>query len=175
MAGSERLSISSDTEETEKETKFINKSLFYLTKVIQLLSLGNPYPPAYLSHIPFRDSKLTRILSDALGGNCLTVLIANISPLLQDSVQTISTLKFASRAKIVRTQPKRVEILAEDNEEMVRLTHVIDSQTAQIKEVVSAEVERLPNRPASASAPITQTHSGRAKGRARRNQGPSGS
>ncbi len=78
---------------------------------------------------------MTRILSDALGGNCHTVLIANISPLIQDSIQTISTLKFASRAKIVKTQPKRVEITSEDNEDMIRLTAVVDAQNAQLKEV----------------------------------------
>lgn len=54
------------------------------------------------SHIPYRDSKLTRILSNAVGGNSLTAVICAVSPALQNFTQTLSTLRFASRAKRVR-------------------------------------------------------------------------
>jgi len=56
----------------------------------------------YRNHIPYRDSKLTRILSNAIGGNSLTTVICAISPALQNYGQTLSTLRFASRAKRVR-------------------------------------------------------------------------
>lgn len=86
-------------------------------------------------HIPFRDSKLTRLLSDALGGNSLTLLIANISPTITDITQSVSTLKFASRAKTVKTQPKRIEISQEDEQEMVKLQARLESQQIKLTEV----------------------------------------
>jgi centromeric protein E len=77
LAGSERLneddsSIRSDTNE---ETGYINKSLFVLSNVINKLAEGKKH-----SHIPYRDSKLTRFLSNSLGGNSLTAIVCTISP-----------------------------------------------------------------------------------------------
>jgi len=84
-------------------------------------------------HIPFRDSKLTRILSDGLGGNSLTVLVANISPLVSDAVQTISTLKFASRAKIVKNKPKKMEISPHESE-IEKLADEVDSLNRKLND-----------------------------------------
>lgn len=56
-------------------------------------------------HIPYRDSKLTRILSNAIGGNSLTAIICTISPALMNYQQTLSTLRFANRAKQVKNTP----------------------------------------------------------------------
>ena len=67
-----------------------------------------PEPGAYpsiRSHIPYRDSKLTRILSNAVGGNSLTSVVCTISPALINYGQTLSTLRFASRAKKVKNDP----------------------------------------------------------------------
>jgi len=94
LAGSERLSDNGGMTDLQTgETGFINKSLFLLTNVIKKLADGNK------SHIPYRDSKLTRILSNALGGNSLTSVVCTISPALLNYAQTLSTLRFASRAK----------------------------------------------------------------------------
>lgn len=55
-------------------------------------------------HIPYRDSKLTRLLKDSLGGNCQTVMIANVSPSSFSYEDTYNTLKYATRAKCIKTQ-----------------------------------------------------------------------
>lgn len=58
-------------------------------------------------HIPYRDSKLTRLLKDSLGGNCRTVMITNISPAFTAYEDTLNTLKYADRAKQIKTVVKR--------------------------------------------------------------------
>lgn len=67
------------------------------------------------AHVPFRESKLTRLLQDSLGGNTQTYLIATVSPLIDTIDETISTLKFADRAKSVMQRVKRNEINAKDD------------------------------------------------------------
>lgn len=57
-----------------------------------------------LRHIPYRDSKLTRLLKDSLGGNCKTVMIANVSPCITSYEDTYNTLKYATRAKSIKTK-----------------------------------------------------------------------
>ena len=100
LAGSERLNEYDNKKDTIGETGHINKSLFILANVINKLAEDRH------SHIPYRDSKLTRILSNALGGNSLTAIICNVSPAAINHYQTLSTLRFASRAKIVKNKPK---------------------------------------------------------------------
>jgi len=96
LAGSESLNDNGGNESLTRETGHINKSLFCLTNVIKKLATGK------MSHIPYRDSKLTRILSNAVGGNSLTTVICAISPALQNYGQSLSTLRFAQRAKKVK-------------------------------------------------------------------------
>ena len=74
LAGSERLSEIERKEDIHQETANINKSLFVLSHVISKLAEGKS------THIPYRDSKLTRILQNAIGGNSLTAIICTISP-----------------------------------------------------------------------------------------------
>ena len=95
LAGSERLSECQEKPESSSETGHINKSLFALSNVINKLSEGK------FSHIPYRDSKLTRILQNALGGNSLTAIVCNVSPAALNYGQTVSTIRFALRAKNV--------------------------------------------------------------------------
>ena len=83
--------------QTLEEAKKINQSLSALGQVIKALSDGKP-------HIPYRDSKLTRILQEALGGNSKTSLIVACSPHLDNIEETISTLKFAERAKTIKNK-----------------------------------------------------------------------
>ena len=60
----------------------------------------------YAGHIPYRDSKLTRLLQDSLGGNAKTVMIANIGPAAWSYEETLSTLRYAQRAHNIRNQPR---------------------------------------------------------------------
>lgn len=99
LAGSERLNEFDNRKDTIGETGHINKSLFILSNVINKLAEGKH------SHIPYRDSKLTRILSLALGGNSLTAIICTVSPASINHYQTLSTLRFATRAKSVKNKP----------------------------------------------------------------------
>ena len=83
-----------------EEAKNINKSLTTLGKVIVALT------DKRASHIPYRDSKLTRILSESLGGNSKTCLIITLSPHPLNESETLSTLRFGSRARNIKNAPK---------------------------------------------------------------------
>lgn len=96
LAGSEKVDRSGATGVTLEEAKKINLSLSVLGLVIN--SLTDPK----VNHIPYRDSKLTRILQESLGGNSRTTLIINISPASGLYAETVSTLRFGSRAKKIR-------------------------------------------------------------------------
>ncbi|KAM7259936.1 hypothetical protein ACFE04_015677 [Oxalis oulophora] len=99
LAGSERQKSSGAEGERLKEATNINKSLSTLGLVIMnLVSVSNGKPV----HVPYRDSKLTFLLQDSLGGNSKTTIIANISPSICCSLETLSTLKFAQRAKFIK-------------------------------------------------------------------------
>ena len=100
LAGSERQSKTGATGERLKEATKINLSLSALGNVISALVDGRS------GHIPYRDSKLTRLLQDSLGGNTKTVMVANIGPADYNYDETISTLRYAHRAKSIQNQPK---------------------------------------------------------------------
>lgn len=93
LAGSERQDKTGATGDRLKEASKINLSLSTLCHVIS--SLTDPK----CTYIPYRDSRLTRILQDSLGGNTKTVMIANIGPADYNTEETLSTLRYASRAK----------------------------------------------------------------------------
>eukprot|EP01012_Entosiphon_sulcatum_P039254 TRINITY_DN5159_c0_g1_i1.p2 TRINITY_DN5159_c0_g1~~TRINITY_DN5159_c0_g1_i1.p2 ORF type:complete len:805 (+),score=202.62 TRINITY_DN5159_c0_g1_i1:3523-5937(+) len=94
LAGSERLSKTHATDVRLQEAKNINLSLTQLGLVISALASKK-------DHIPYRNSTLTRLLADSLGGNCKCLMFANISMLPENSGETVSTLKFASGARQV--------------------------------------------------------------------------
>ncbi|CAN0923363.1 Kinesin-like protein KIN-12E [Linum grandiflorum] len=99
LAGSERQKSSGAEGERLKEATNINKSLSTLGLVIMnLVSISN----GKALHVPYRDSKLTFLLQDSLGGNSKTIIVANISPALCNSLETLGTLKFAQRAKFIK-------------------------------------------------------------------------
>ena len=100
LAGSERVNVTGASGKRLEECKKINQSLSALGKVISCLT--GPNGPQ--KHIPYRDSKLTRILEDSLGGNCKTTMIATVSPLPSTYAESLSTLKFAHRAKYIRNE-----------------------------------------------------------------------
>ena len=99
LAGSERLSKTGAVGERFKEMTKINWSLSALGNVISALVDGKS------SHIPYRDSKLTRLLQDSLGGNTRTVMMANIGPADYNYEESISTLRYANRAKNIKNKP----------------------------------------------------------------------
>ncbi|XP_031472479.1 uncharacterized protein LOC116244724 [Nymphaea colorata] len=99
LAGSERQSKTGSIGDRFLEATKINLSLTALGKVISVLVEGKG------SFIPYRDSKLTRLLQDSLGGNAKTVMIATVSPSSYNYEETISTLKYASRAKYITNVP----------------------------------------------------------------------
>ena len=108
LAGSERINEKENKKKNIGETGYINKSLFMLTNVINKLAENSSSLNKKI-YIPYRDSKLTRLLSQSLGGNSLTTIICNISPATMNYYQTLSTLRFATRAKCVRLEAKTNE------------------------------------------------------------------
>ncbi|KAH7312823.1 kinesin heavy chain [Rhexocercosporidium sp. MPI-PUGE-AT-0058] len=100
LAGSEKVGKTGASGQTLEEAKKINKSLSALGMVINNLTDGKS------SHIPYRDSKLTRILQESLGGNSRTTLIINCSPSSYNDAETLSTLRFGMRAKAIKNKAK---------------------------------------------------------------------
>ena len=100
LAGSEKVGKTGAVGKRLEEAKNINKSLTSLGLVITALT------EAKGGHVPYRDSKLTRVLQDSLGGNAKTTLILACSPSFWNEDETISTLRFGVRAKAVRNKPK---------------------------------------------------------------------
>ena len=98
LAGSEKMSKAGVEGNTMlKEAQNINKSIMTLGMVINALTKG-------AKHIPYRDSKLTRVLQESLGGNSLTYLIINCSPNMLNQAETLSTLRFGQRAKLIKNK-----------------------------------------------------------------------
>jgi hypothetical protein len=101
LAGSERLKESKSQGEMIKETGNINKSLFVLGKVISALTDKKNNK----QHIPYRDSKLTKLLMDSIGGTAKTLMIACISPSNVYADETMSTLNYSARAMNIKNKP----------------------------------------------------------------------
>ena len=103
LAGSEKVRQTGATGQRLEESKYINKSLSHLGNVISALTAAKDNP-SFRQHVPYRDSKLTRILEDSLGGNCKTTMIATISPAGDSYTESLSTLKYANRAKNIKNE-----------------------------------------------------------------------
>ncbi|KAK9274437.1 hypothetical protein L1049_021684 [Liquidambar formosana] len=136
LAGSERASQTNADGTRLKEGSHINRSLLTLTTVIRKLSGGKRN-----GHIPYRDSKLTRILQPSLGGNARTAIICTMSPALSHVEQTRNTLSFATSAKEV-TNTARVNMVVSDKRLVKQLQ----------KEVARLEAELRSPEPSSSSS-----------------------
>ena len=101
LAGSEKVAKTGAAGQVLEEAKNINKSLSALGNVINALTDSKGH-----QHIPYRDSKLTRILQESLGGNSKTTLIITCSPSAFNEMETLSTLRFGYRAKSIKNRPK---------------------------------------------------------------------
>ncbi|XP_062513671.1 kinesin-like protein KIF3B [Corticium candelabrum] len=122
LAGSERADSTGAEGKQLKEGAAINKSLSALGNVINALA----DPKKRTTHVPYRDSKLTRILQESLGGNCVTVMLAMISPADVNHGETLSTLQYANRAKNIQNVSRKNEdentrIIRELRDEIARL------------------------------------------------------
>jgi hypothetical protein len=123
LAGSERQSKTGATGDTLKEAAKINLSLSALGNVISALVENGKNSSNF---VPYRDSKLTRMLQDSLGGNTKTVMIANIGPVDYNYEESMSTLRYASRAKNIKNKPRLNEdpkdaLIREYEQEIKRL------------------------------------------------------
>ncbi|KAJ7958190.1 Kinesin-like protein [Quillaja saponaria] len=103
LAGSERAKRTGSDGQRFKEGVHINKGLLALGNVIS--ALGDEKKRKEVVHVPYRDSKLTRLLQDSLGGNSRTVMIACISPADINAEETLNTLKYANRARNIQNKP----------------------------------------------------------------------
>lgn len=129
LAGSERADKTGATGSVLKEGANINKSLMALGNVINALSEGTGAGPG-TKHIPYRDSKLTRLLQESLGGNASTVMLAAISPADYNYDETLGTLKYANRAKSIANAVVKNE---DESERMITdLKKEIEALRAQL-------------------------------------------
>jgi len=127
LAGSERQSKTGATGARLKEATKINLSLSALGNVISALVDSKS------KHIPYRDSKLTRMLQDSLGGNTKTLMVACISPADNNYDETLSTLRYANRAKNIQNKPKINEdpkdaLLRQYQDEIKKLKEMLDGK-----------------------------------------------
>lgn len=120
LAGSENIERSGATGKRATEAGKINKSLTTLGRVITALV-------EHRDHIPYRESNLTRLLQDSLGGRTKTTIIATIAPTQCNFDETVSTLEYANKAKSIRNKPEinqklvKKAVIKEFNEEIDRL------------------------------------------------------
>ncbi|KAM0877192.1 hypothetical protein ACQ4PT_035653 [Festuca glaucescens] len=131
LAGSENISRSGAREGRAREAGEINKSLLTLGRVITALV-------EHLGHVPYRDSKLTRLLRDSLGGRTKTCIIATVSPSVHCLDETLSTLDYAHRAKSIKNRP-------EVNQKMMKSTLIKDlyGEIDRLKAEVYAAREKV--------------------------------
>ncbi|KAK7940425.1 hypothetical protein WMY93_003751 [Mugilogobius chulae] len=133
LAGSERQSKTGAKGKRLKEAAKINLSLSALGNVISALVDGKS------THVPYRDSKLTRLLQDSLGGNAKTVMIATVGPSNKNHTETLATLRYASRAKKIKNKPRVNEdpkdaLLREFQAEIARLKAQLEERGMLAKE-----------------------------------------
>jgi len=129
LAGSERQRATNATGDRLKEANNINRSLSALGNVIMALANSN-------GHVPYRDSKLTFMLKDSIGGNSKTCIIANCSPAQECLDETLSTLKFVRFAKLVRN-------MATVNSESAGGAEALKREIARLKAALAERDERL--------------------------------
>eukprot|EP00899_Mesostigma_viride_P027230 jgi/Mesvir1/7692/Mv11657-RA.1 len=136
LAGSEMVSKTGARDQRLEEAKQINKSLSALGNVIKALTDGKS------TYIPYRDSKLTRILQDSLGGSSRTALIICCSPSAYNFQESLSTCRFGNRAKFIKNKPRQHvgyggteldELLAKREGEIARLTNLLDATKEELK------------------------------------------
>jgi kinesin family member 16B len=133
FTGSERATATGATGQRLKEGAHINKSLVTLGSVISALAeQTNPTNSKRILYVPYRDSILTWLLKDSLGGNSKTIMIAAISPADCNYGETLSTLRYANRAKNIVNKPTinedpNVKLIRELRDEIYKLKSMLTS------------------------------------------------
>ena len=143
LAGSERANATGASGQRLKEGAHINKSLVTLGSVISALAEASSQKASSSSsskHIPYRDSTLTWLLKDSLGGNSKTIMIATISPADVNHNETLSTLRYANRAKNIINKPTvnedaNVKLIRDLREEIDRLKAIMSGDPAILASV----------------------------------------
>ncbi|EGX48516.1 hypothetical protein AOL_s00080g145 [Orbilia oligospora ATCC 24927] len=137
LAGSERASVTKNRGDRLLEGANINRSLLALGNCINALC-----DPAKKNHIPYRDSKLTRLLKFSLGGNCKTVMIVCVSPSSQHYDETHNTLKYADRAKKIKTKVSRNMINVNRHvSQYVKAIYDLQQEVADLKQRLGDSVK----------------------------------
>ena len=147
LAGSERASVIGSTGDRLKEGNLINKSLLTLGKVITLLSENQAQSN---QHIPYRESALTYLLKDCLGGNSYTCMIATISPSVENLEESLSTLRYASKARRIVNRIKQnrtadsldmEQMEVEYEHKLSKISDELKADLASLKEIVLSRRE----------------------------------
>ncbi|KAJ6264604.1 Kinesin-4 [Drechslerella dactyloides] len=137
LAGSERASVTKNRGERLLEGANINRSLLALGNCINALC-----DPSKKNHIPYRDSKLTRLLKFSLGGNCKTVMIVCVSPSSHHYDETHNTLKYADRAKKIKTKVSRNMINVNRHvSQYVKAIYDLQQEVADLKKRLADSVK----------------------------------
>ncbi|KAK4521526.1 uncharacterized protein ATC70_012142 [Mucor velutinosus] len=142
LAGSERLKRTAAEGDRRKEGININAGLLALGNVIS--ALGDPSKKS--THVPYRDSKLTRLLQDSLGGSAMTLMIACVSPAESNLSETLNTLQYANRARNIKNKMEKNEMeewMTTDNVDMLRAT--ISKLKNELRSVKSAPTANSAN------------------------------
>ncbi|KAM4617864.1 kinesin-like protein KIF18A [Discoglossus pictus] len=135
LAGSERASATNAKGDRLREGANINRSLLALGNVINALA----DPKSKKQHIPYRNSKLTRLLKDSLGGNCRTIMIAAVGPSSLSYDDTYNTLKYANRAKDIQSAVKRNVVSLDSHiSQYVKICEQQKKEIALLKEKLKA-------------------------------------
>ncbi|MEW5307173.1 MAG: hypothetical protein WDW36_009583 [Sanguina aurantia] len=153
LAGSERLKDTKSEGVMLKETANINKSLFVLGKVIA--ALADRDAAGISAHIPYRDSKLTKLLMDSLGGSALALMIACCSPSAVQLEETLSTLSYATRAKNITNRPTvQFDPREAATTALRREIELLRSENAYLRDQMSGGLGPMPLTPGGAASPI---------------------
>ncbi|KAF5304424.1 hypothetical protein FQR65_LT07954 [Abscondita terminalis] len=158
LAGSERGAATGFSGARFTEGANINKSLLALGNCINSLADGN-------RHVPYRDSKLTRLLKDSLGGNCQTVMIANVSPSAFNYEDTYNTLKYAMRAKKIKASIKKNVVVTESSlahymqlvEELTKENEELKLKLALAQKECETKMEQQQQIPEIEPAPVIES------------------
>jgi len=142
LAGSERNKKVNTSGVTFKETVSINIELFYLGNVINILSDEKTSQSGL--HIPFKNSKLTKLLANSIGSNCCTLMITCISACPQLLGETINTLRFSQRAKCIKNKPvinhdTKSKLILDLRENVIKLQQELSSLKCESREATVTE------------------------------------
>lgn len=145
LAGSERLSKTHSVGKTQAEAQFINKSLSFLEQAV--IGMSDSKKNAF---VQFRQCKLTHILKDSIGGNCVTVMIANIWPEARHMEETVSTLRFSSRMMNIVVEPAINEII-----DPMRMMQKLDAEVKTLRQELAMH-DTLVNRKGQSYEPLSE-------------------